>query len=434
MHLTLFFYNIVVHALLPLSLPYFLWRRIVSGKPLPDFGARLSARLPAPPPDNCFPIWFHAVSVGEVLAVAPLVEQVVRELPEATVFFSATTPTGLATARRVLDPRVTLFACPFDLPWAVSRLLRRIRPRWIVIAETELWPNILRQSQRRGIPVAIVNGRISDRAFPRYHRVRRLLAPFLRIPRHFLMQSERQSGRIRELGAPPDRVRVTGNMKFDSLRAAAADAALTGAIRRALGPGPTETILCGSTMNGEEKILAAVLKQVRRRRPAARLVVAPRHPERFQSAADTFVEHGFTVVRRTALDTAPPAGPVDVVILDSIGELASLFAMADVVFIGGTLVPTGGHNILEPAAAGCPIVVGPSMENFPEIMELFLARGGVLQTDGPAGLAEAIASLLEHSDRRADLGARALQALWDNQGATGRNFEVIFLPGRPEGQ
>ena len=250
------------------------------------------------------------------------------------------------------------------------------------------------------------------------------------------MQTEEDADRIRRMGAPPDRVAVTGNMKFDAVRHIQTNAALAGAIAALWGVPAPRVLLCGSTMEGEEEILAGVFTRLRPRHPDLRLLVAPRHPERFGRAAEVFSQRGLAVFRRSRLGQETPPGAVDVVILDSLGELASLYPLANAVFIGGTLVPTGGHNILEPAAAGRAILVGPSMENFREITDLFLGAGALLQARDAAEFETRLGRLLDHPAEGAETGARAAELLHARQGATVRNADRIFgpAPADPSGR
>jgi 3-deoxy-D-manno-octulosonic-acid transferase len=428
MRLILLLYNLALLLLLPFGVAYFWIRRRITGRAAAPLAPRLGLRLPPEPPSGRQSIWLHAVSVGEVLVMAPLVEEIRRRMPAVAIYFSTVTPTGHATAVRTYGDRVRLFYCPLDLSAAVSRVLRRIRPRQLIIAETELWPSLLFAARRNGIPVSVVNGRISDRSLPRYRRVRGLLRPFLALPERFLMQTEEDAARIRGLGTPPERVAVTGNMKFDALRYIPPKPELAAAISNLWGVPDPRVLLCGSTMEGEEEMLAGVLERLRERLPDLRLLVAPRHPERFDRAAEIFRLRSPTVFRRSRLGRETPAGPVEVVILDSLGELASLYPLADVVFVGGTLVPTGGHNVLEPAAAGRAILVGPSMENFREIADLFREAGALLQARDLPHFEVLLENLLTDPAQRQVLGRRATELLHARQGATARNMARIFGP------
>lgn len=428
MWLRIVFYNLVlVLAGLPLALPYFLWRRAVRKKAWPPWKDRLALRLPPAPPAGVETCWIHAVSVGEVLAVAPLIAALRQERPGVRVYLSTTTGTGQAMARKTFPSGVEVFYCPFDFWWPAGRVLRHLRPGQLIIAETEIWPNLYFRAWRSGIPVSVVNGRISDRAWPRYRRIRRWLAPLLTLPARFLMQSGVYAVRIRELGAPPERVQVTGNMKFDSLRTITPDPELAGKIRAAWGPSGSQALVAGSTMPGEEDILAGVFLRLRRDFPELRLLVAPRHPERFAAAGQAFLQRGIAVRYRSELSAAASV-PADVILLDSIGELTALYSLAEVVFIGGTLVPAGGHNILEPAAAGRPVVVGPSMENFREIRELFQRREALLTVAGAAELEDLLRRLLASPAECNRIGALGRQLVDENMGAARRNLAAIYPP------
>jgi len=422
----LILYNLVLLLLAPLFFLYFFLRKIFKGKSMPAFIKRLGLKLPPPPDDGQKTLWIHAVSVGEVLVVAPLIELLEKRHPDILIYLSTSTPTGHMTAEKTFGHRVRLFYCPFDLPGPVSRVLKRLKPGRFIIAETELWPNLLWKTYRAGVPISIVNGRISDNAFGRYRIIRRPLKPFMHLPNHFLVQSEQDAQRFQILGAPESRTWITGNMKFDSLRQVEPDKELAHAIQGLFGHEKSDILLCGSTMEGEEEVLARVFQELHNNRPALRMVVAPRHPERFQKAAETFVRHGFHVFRRSRLKEETPDEPVEVVILDSLGELSSLYHMADVVFIGGTMVPTGGHNVLEPAAAGSPIVVGPSMENFHEILALFHHCQAIIQVLDPEALGKALESLLKDPTKRRQLSDRARDTIVENQGAALRNFQLIY--------
>lgn len=422
----LILYDFLLCLALPLAFPYFWWRRLVRGKPVPAFRQRLALDQPESPPPGSESVWIHAVSVGEVQVVAPLVARIEAERPGTVIYLSTVTPTGQATAHRLFGDRVRLFYCPFDLPGPVARILATVRPVRLIIAETELWPNLLWKTHRAGIPIHIVNGRISDRAYPRYRRVRSLLAPFLALPRHVLVQTAGDAERFRTLGATAEQTEVTGNMKFDSLREIRPDDALCETIRAALGATAEPVIVAGSTMAGEEQLLAETLSRLRQTHPEVRLVVAPRHPERFAEATEVFARAGFEVRRRTSLEGAAATTRADVVILDTIGELAAVYALATVVFVGGTLVPAGGHNVLEPASVDRPVVVGPSMENFREILDVFRGADALRQVTDVVDLATALGGLLDDPAECQRLVDNARTLIAANQGATGRNFERIF--------
>ena len=368
----------------------------------------------------------HAVSVGEVLAAEPLLKAVGDELQGWQVVLSTTTATGQALARNRF-PELEVLYFPLDLPFAVRKTLDRVKPSAVCVVETEIWPNFLAECDRRGIPVALVNGRISDRSYQRYRRVGRLLRPVLDGFAFMTMQSESDLARILRLGAPADRASVAGNLKYDvdleSFEARMRDRRI--AVDAALAlPDDRPLIVAGSTVDGEEALVAQALKVIRRHPGLenARLLIAPRHPERFDQAVALIEAEGLVTTRRS--DPRDP-GRADVLVLDSIGELAALYAHADAVFVGGSLVARGGHNILEPALYRKPIVVGPHTENFRQIVEDFQSAGAVVQLDAAAvgsasvdPLAEALAAILSDQSRAVELGEKAGKVMDANRGAT----------------
>jgi 3-deoxy-D-manno-octulosonic-acid transferase len=380
-------------------------------------------------------LWVHAVSVGEVLAVEPLVRALVADRPDWRVVVSTTTATGQRLARERF-PALDVIYFPLDLPSAVERSLAKLSPRAVCIAETEIWPNFLAACGRKGIPVALVNGRLSDRSFRRYKLAGKLLTSVLDDVALFLMQSEEDAERILALGAKPDRVAVAGNLKYDVDRdeLEARLAPRREAVEEALGlPYSGPLVVAGSTTSGEEALLAEALLILRERQglERARLLVAPRHPERFDEAARVLENAGLSIARRSAprrdaLDSA------DCLLLDSIGELAAVYAHADTVFVGGSLVPRGGHNIIEPALYARAIVVGPHTENFRQIVADFAAVGAVRQLpavaangSGAALLAVALGDLLAKPEVARAMGERGAAVLEANRGATLRVLERL---------
>src|SRR5579862_2301743 len=315
-------------------------------------------------------IWIHAVSVGEALTARALIADLRARYPGLRLYLSTTTLTGQQFARTRLQGVDAVFFFPFDLPPFVNRTLRLVKPRVFLMMETEIWPNLLRACRRQGVKTMLVNGRISSRSYPRYRLARRFFTRVLDDVDRFCMQSDESARRIIDIGANPKRVIVTGSLKFDSLESpAAASGRGAGRVLRFFRvPASRPVIVAGSTLKGEEKPVLAAFAAVRRAHPSTLLIIAPRKPERFGEAEALARAEGLRVVRRTelAVDAEPRA---DVVILDTIGELAHLFQAATVVFMGGSLVDQGGHNILEPAVHGKPIVFGPYMQNFAEIAD-----------------------------------------------------------------
>jgi 3-deoxy-D-manno-octulosonic-acid transferase len=405
-----------------LGLPWFLWKGRASGKYLRTFRERMG-RLPVYLNlDGDRSIWIHAVSVGEVLAARPLVPALRERFPGHRIFLSTTTMTGNQVAKKSLRGIDGLFYAPFDFPRAVRRALEVVNPSLLVLVETELWPNLIHEAGRRGARIALVNGRISPRSFPRYRRVRRLLGTVLSEIDLFLMQGEAHAERIRAMGAPSDRVHVTGNLKFDAVEAGRPPERLVRLIHG--GGAPRPLWVAGSTVGGEEELVLSAFHRVRERVPQARLLVAPRHPERFASVPALIESAGFRCLRRSALDPAAWADG-EVLLLDTLGELAQLYALASVVFVGGSLVPAGGHNILEPAIAGKPVVVGPHMENFQEIADTFRAEGAMVQVTSAEELAREVSALLLDEPRRRGLGERARGLVGRNRGAVSRTTDAL---------
>jgi 3-deoxy-D-manno-octulosonic-acid transferase len=382
------------------------------------------------PPLAAPPVWLHAVSVGEVVAAAPLARALRQARPGCPLLVSTVTETGRAMAvRRIPEAAATLFF-PLDFAFAVRRALLAVHPRAVLLAETEIWPNFLRACRARGVPVAVVNGRISPRSFRRYRWVR---GPFRRVLSDiacFAMQTAADAERIAALGAPRDRVHVTGNLKFDAL-AAAGPAADAGTLRRDLGLAMgRRVLLAGSTHAGEEAAVLDAMEALRAHHSGPALVLAPRHPERCDEVERLVRARGLGVARRSAGPAAPGS---DVVLVDTIGELGRLYAAADVAFVGGSLVPVGGHNILEPAAAGVPIVVGPHLGNFVEIAAAFAEAGAMVTVPHAGGLGEAVRELLEDPDRGRELAARARGVVETHRGATRRTLDLLAPILREDG-
>ena len=412
-------YSLALVLALALAAPYYLWKGRASGHHLRTLRERLG-RLPPALATGEPSIWVHAVSVGEVLAARGLVDALRARFPSRRVVVSTTTPTGHAVARQALGAD-GLFFNPIDLPWAVRRVLAGVNPSLLVLVETELWPNLIHEAHRRGARIALVNGRLSPRSFPRYLRVRALLARILRQVDLFLMQGEAHAERARRIGAPPGRVRVTGNLKFDALGDAAPSAAMAALLGDGSGP---PLWVAGSTAPGEEEAVLRAFVRAREAAPSLRLLVAPRHPDRGAEVSSLAERAGHHVARRSAIAAGAWRGG-DVLVLDTLGELSAAYAFATVVFVGGSLVPAGGHNILEAAVAARPVVVGPHMENFQEIADDFRAAGALVRVSGPGELGETVARLLQNSEERERLGARAREMVVKSRGALGATVEAL---------
>lgn len=419
--MVLFFYNVALLVALAATAPWWLWKMATTHKYRQGLWERLGRvpnRLRA---DGQPTIWLHAVSVGEVLAVSRLVDELEQALPSHRLLISTTTRTGQDLARKRFGAE-RVFYFPLDLPWAVEWYLWTIRPRMLVLAETEFWPNLLDECFRRRVPVAVVNARISDRSWPRYWQLRWLWRGFLRRLVRVLAQTETDAERLRALGCRPERVAVAGNLKFD-VRAAEE----TEIVRqlRAASAG-LRLVVAGSTLEDEEAALLEAWPQVLAAEPQLAMVLAPRHPERFAAVAELLESAKVVWRRRSEWESAKqPLAPGEIVLLDTIGELASVYALASVAFVGGSLVPAGGHNPLEPAQFGVPIIIGPHYANFRAITYDLLAHEA-LRILGRESVAAAMVELLQDHAVAKAMGARARQVFDEQAGATERCVAALL--------
>lgn len=433
-------YSALAAVALLLSSPVWLLRVLRHGKYRAGLGERFGRvprrlRLHQHRPT----IWVHAVSVGEVLAVSGLISELQQRVPSHRIVVSTTTATGQKLARdRFGDANVFYF--PIDFALAIRPYLRALRPQLVVLAETEFWPNFLHLARQSGARIAVVNARISDRSFPRYRRLRSLVAPVLDNVDLFLAQSEEDRRRLIEIGAIVERVQASGNLKFDlkppaesplvaQLKSALAEGApdLPGVGKSGFFPGPI--LVCGSTVEGEEETILRAFDEVRKRYPSALMILAPRHPERFDAVERLIsspIPDGELSRRWWRRSQWKGGGRLagGVFLLDSIGELSSTYALADIAFVGGSLVPKGGHNILEAAQHGAAIVVGPYTENFRDVVQLFRA-GDAVVVSSAAQLASTFLDLLADESLRRDLAGRAREILRANSGATARTSAAL---------
>ena len=412
----LILYNLALLTGLVVSLPWWLFRMATTQKYregllerlgfVPHLRRRADRRL----------IWLHAVSVGEVLAVSRLVTELDGALTRFQLVISTTTRTGQALAReRFGADRV--FYCPLDLPWAVSAYLKALKPAMLVLAETEFWPNLLSGCFRRGIPVVVMNARISDRSWPRYQRLRVLWKVFLSQLTSVLAQTEMDAARLRELGC--EHVTVGGNLKFDVRATQEAEATR---LLRQFSDG-LRLIVAGSTLEGEETMLLEAWPKLLAEDAQLAMVIAPRHPERFTSVAELLEASGLSWRRRSVFgDSALAAG--EIVLLDSIGELASVYSLAAVAFVGGSLVAAGGHNPLEPAQFGVPVVMGNHYENFQAIVD-DMRDEQALAVVHPIELEEELMRLLKDNDAATAMGERGQRVFEKRGGATGMTVAAI---------
>lgn len=423
------FYNLALLAALVAGAPWWLWRMATTQKYREGLGERLG-RIPARLRDlgDRPVIWLHAVSVGEVLAVSRLVQETGSAFPGYRLLISTTTRTGQALAReRFGADRV--FYCPLDLPWAVRAYLNTLRPSLLILAETEFWPNLLNSCFRRKIPVAVVNARISDRSWPRYRSLRGFWHPMLGRLNRVLAQSEMDAQRLIALGCRPERVSISGNLKFDvrSHPEGSREAEAT-ALLKSLGSG-LRFVVAGSTLEGEEAALLETWPNLLRADPDFAMVLAPRHPERFAAVAGLLQDARVSWVRRSRwkgkqLADMQQLQPGQIVLLDTIGELASVYSLAAVAFVGGSIASAGGHNPLEPAQFGVPIVMGPNYANFRAITDDLRAHDAI-RIAIREELAGVLEELLTHPQEAQGIGQRARQVFERQAGATSRSIGAL---------
>ena len=370
-------------------------------------------------------VWIHAVSVGEVIAISGLIRELRNRLPNHRILISTTTLTGQRIARERFGSE-NVFYYPLDFAFAVRRYLRALQPQLLVLAETEFWPRMLWECRRAGIHVAVVNARISDRSFPRYLRLRFLWRRILRSVTLALAQTEADASRLRAIGVSPQRVQLGGNLKFDVR--APADSTLVDEIRQAL-PANAKVLVCGSTLEGEERLLLEAWPALMSAEPQLRMVLAPRHAERFQAVAALLEQSGNRWKRRSEWEGGT-FDPASILLLDSIGELAALYSVATVAFVGGSLVAAGGHNPLEPAQFGVSTLMGPHYQNFREIVAK-LIDGDAIQIVTAAGLSDAVLNNLSNLVASKARGERARAVFQAEAGATAKILDVLLklLPG-----
>ncbi len=409
-------YNLALAGGLIGALPVLASRLVLRGKYRRTFRRRLGLVRPELMVTENRPVWFHALSLGEVITAATVIDALRARRPGLPVVLSVATENGLDEARRRFQGRegIQVLVAPLDFPWAVRRLVRTMGPRLFALVETDAWPNLLDRLRRRGVPLVLVNGRLSPGSFRLWRRLggvsRRMWGRFDLC----LMQSEIDAGRVRGLGLDPAKIMAVGNVKYDRAWPEAVDPA---ALRQDLGlPADTPVVVAGSTHHGEERIVLDAFLDLRRRLPRARLILAPRQPERFDEAAGLIARTGLSLARRSG-----GRNEADVILLDTMGELARIYAVADAAFVGGSLIyerGVGGHNLLEPAVFGAPVLFGPNMKNFPEMRREFIEAGAGLEVTDAPGLAGALDRLLVEPAFGAAVGRAAAQVVARHQGAT----------------
>lgn len=412
-----------------LALPYFLFQALRHRKYLSSLSERLGILPTQIGKGPAGGIWIHAVSVGEVLSVLPLIKQIERRWPGRPLFLSTTSRTGQELARRNREGLAGVFYFPLDWKFAVRRSLDQVRPGLVLILETEIWPNFLHECRRRGIPVCLANGRISDRSFRKYRRFRRCLSWAVSLFDCCCMQDPVDRERIVFLGALPDKVEVCGNLKYEIEPPGQLDAKLT-RFRALMQLSSTPfLVVAGSTRNNEEAPVLSAFRLLQRVCPQARLLLAPRHPGRCAEVEQLLTSQGFRFVKRSALsdmvipnDGSPPA---EVILLDTLGELPVLYALADLVFVGGSLIPWGGHNLLEPALFRKPVLFGPHMNNFREMARHFMQAEAGIMVQNEVELGERFVEMFRDGASRRRLGANGYRIIRANQGAGARILDRV---------
>lgn len=419
-------YNIVILLALPLVVIYHKYRSVSRGRPaafLPRFGFLATDELQVL--EGRRPIWIHAVSVGETIAVKPLLTELKRRYPEMPIVLSNMTETGRSVALSLREVDLAIYF-PFDYIFAVSRLLKTVNPCLVVIVETELWPNFLRSARRLGIPAMIVNGRISDRSYQRYKKSRRFFTAVLSDLAACCMQSSDDAGRLIAIGADSRKVSVTRNLKFDIPSRTLTRAELV-SIRVRFGiPESVFVFTAGSTHQGEDDAVLTAYAALRRAGAQAQLVLVPRHPERGGDVAGLIARHGLSYRLRSSLgEQGETLSEGEVLLVDTVGDLLALYAVSDLVFVGGSLVPVGGHNLLEPASLGVPSLFGPHMTNFREIAAMSIASGSARQVADAEGLAREATALFLDAEGRRLMGENGRRLIAEQGGATVLNMAVI---------
>jgi 3-deoxy-D-manno-octulosonic-acid transferase len=409
--------------LLPLLIPVVILHLLLRGLKNPDYFRRWGERFGFNKikPDSPV-IWVHAVSVGEARAAVPLINELFSHY-DSPVLVTTMTPTGSSEVLRQLGDRVLHCYVPYDLSWSVNRFLDRVKPCLAVTLETELWPNLFHGCKKRGIPIVVANARMSESSMRGYLRFEKLTRMTLSQVSMIAAQSRADARRLQRMGAAEDKIYITGSIKFEiKLPASLREAAES--LRRDFGS-MRPVWIAASTHDDEEKNILVAYRELKRSYPDLLLLLVPRHPERFQPVAKISRRDGFNTVLRSEL-RGPVAEDVEVIIGDSMGELLKLYAASDVAFVGGSLVPVGGHNVLEACAVGLPVIFGPHMFNFDEISQLTLSRQAGKQVDSIAELTAAVATYLDDANLRFETGEKGKKLVQQNRGALERTSDLIF--------
>jgi 3-deoxy-D-manno-octulosonic-acid transferase len=419
-------YNLAIHVGSVLLLPYLLLRVLGEKKHRTGLRQRLgfTPRRIAEGRTGKPVIWVHSVSVGEVLAASPLVAETRRNFPGYQLLLSTTTVTGQGVCLKRLaagDDLVIYF--PLDIPFIVRRVLAAFSPRLVILMETEIWPNLIRGARRRGVKLLLVNGRLSDKSFGRYRRFRPFVRRLLRSFSFIGMQTEEGKKRMEQLGARGDALSVMGSMKYEAALSSAPSQDDVQHLRQALGIPERKVIVAGSTHRGEEHLILRAYMELREKHAGLTLVVAPRHPERFQEVENLLRQKGVSHQRRSQGAGCGYGGAV--LLVDTLGELTAFYGLGSVAFVGKSLTRRGGHNPLEPAACGKPVVFGCQMDNFREVADFLVARGGAVQVSSFRGLVSALDCLLTDEAKAREMGRRARAAVESRTGGVSRALRAI---------
>lgn len=416
--------DLIYAALLLLASPWLLYQALAKGKYSAGWSAKLLGRVPRREGDaTC--VWLHAVSVGEVNLLRTLIDELAQRRPEWQCVLSTTTLTGYALAR-TRYPQLQIFYCPLDFSWAVRNAVRRVRPDLLVLAELELWPNLIRAARSSGARVAVVNGRLSERSFAGYRRLGRWMAWLLEPIDCIAVQNEEYAQRFRALGAPPERIAVTGSLKYDGAECDR-DNLATQRLRRQAGFAPDDIVfLAGSTQEPEERLALETYLALADETPQLRLVLVPRHPERFETVARLLAARGVRFQRRSELDRCPPDGDSRVLLVDTVGELGAWWGSASIAFVGGSLGQRGGQNMIEPAAYGAAVAFGPNTHNFRDIVAALLEHGGAEVVADGEQLTAFVRRCLADPAYAQQLGRRAQALVRSQLGATRRTADLLL--------
>ena len=421
-------YNLLFPIVFLFMLPKFLTRMMRRGgyfqhfeQRIGHFGTQTKAEL-----REHRRVWIHAVSVGEIYVALRFIKAFREEHPDTFFALSTTTSTGHAIARKEIDPRDVLFYFPVDLPVVIRKVLRIINPVRLVLVEGEFWPNLIRLADKQGVPVSLINGRMSERSYKGYRKLKSLTADVLRRIDPICVQGDVDARRMIGIGALAAHVHVMGTVKFDVAERNAEGEKTAQEIMRAIRvPGNATVLLGGSTWPGEEAVLCDLYKKLKAKNPTLFLVLVPRHVERAAEVIQCLEERKLTFLRRSQLEASPIGETPDVLFVDTTGELRSFYSIADIIFVGKSLLEHGGQNPIEPAMCGKAIVVGPNMENFPSVMPVFLANEAIVQVPDTAALESALARLATDEPARAALGTRAAQVVESNRGMIQKTVRLL---------